>query len=786
MAAVGLSAGTAFVDIKPNLTGFVGDMQRGMSALSGRISAVGSTLTKRLTLPVVGAGIAAVKMASDFQTSMSHIVGLVGVSQRQVDKWSDQILNLSRTLPQSPKELADAMYFITSAGFSGSSAMKVLEASAKAAAAGLGETMSVADAVTSAVNAYGEKTLSAAEATDILTNTVRLGKAEASSIAPVLGSILPTASELGVSFNDVAAAIAAMTRTGDSAATAATKTNAIFSSLVKTTKQQDEAFKNAGFTAEQLRDSIAQRGLLPTLLDLKEATGGNIEVLAEMFPNVRALRGVLSLTGKQADKNAEIFGKMADSAGLTDDALKAVSDTAEFKMKSALSSVQATAIKFGEVLLPFVAKAAELLGKLFDAIGNLSPHVRNLILIFAGVAAAIGPIIFLFGKLLLLASPIGLAVTGIALAAYAVVQNWDKVGPVVMPILRGIKDLVLRAWDAIRSMNWQEFTKSVTGALGAIARTIGSAVGEVVRWFERAWDATAGLRQVITFVAKQVGKGLLNAFGALADVWKTSIMPALRNLKDAFMALWNPVLKYVAIAVGAVVAVLLVLAAKALPVVIRLIGTLIRWLSDLIKFIAQVIQFVAKLIEWFVRLGVKIVSAVARAVGAVIRFFRELPGKIVRFLASLPERIGNLFTRLKDKALDIAGKVLDWFREMPSKAAGFITSLPEKIGDVFRRMANAIISWWNRIDLKIDFTLPDVKFVPGLDGQRIVTGDLIPDVPLLGKGGIVTRPTLAVIGEAGPEAVVPLSRRSGPLTVRIVDWREGIMELSRELDWNAR
>jgi phage-related minor tail protein len=74
------------------------------------------------------------------------------------------------------------------------------------------------------------------------------------------------------------------------------------------------------------------------------------------------------------------------------------------------------------------------------------------------------------------------------------------------------------------------------------------------------------------------------------------------------------------------------------------------------------------------------------------------------------------------------------------------------------------------------------------DGIGDVISELGPGVvPGLASGGIVTRPTLALIGEAGPEAVIPLSQmQRGPQTLRILDWKTGLVELSREFDWNDR
>jgi hypothetical protein len=76
----------------------------------------------------------------------------------------------------------------------------------KAAAVGLGETKTIADLATSAMNAYGSDTLSASAATDILATAVREGKLEASELAGSMGGVIPIASNLGVEFHEVAGA----------------------------------------------------------------------------------------------------------------------------------------------------------------------------------------------------------------------------------------------------------------------------------------------------------------------------------------------------------------------------------------------------------------------------------------------------------------------------------------------------------------------------------------------------------------------------------------------------
>jgi hypothetical protein len=72
---------------------------------------------------------------------------------------------------------------------------------------------------------------------------------------------------------------------------------------------------------------------------------------------------------------------------------------------------------------------------------------------------------------------------------------------------------------------------------------------------------------------------------------------------------------------------------------------------------------------------------------------------------------------------------------------------------VFKTVFNGIASLWNNSIGKLSFKFP--SFVPGFGGK----GFDVPNIPMLAQGGIVTSPTLAMIGEgAGPEAVIPLSR----------------------------
>jgi TP901 family phage tail tape measure protein len=304
----------------------------------------------------VGLGVG-VKSAVEFEKTMSRIEGLVGASAAQVEAFKQPLLDIGKATAKGPNELAEALFFITSAGAEGQDALDILEASAKAAAAGLGETKQVADAVTSAMNAYGKENLSASRATDILVATVKEGKAEADSIAGALGQILPTAAELGIEFQELGGAIAALTRIGLGADQAATSLGATMAAIQKPGADAQAALEEFGLTASGLRKTVREEGLLVALQQMQEAFGDNETALTRVVPNIRALRAVLPLVGRNAGNVSKIFDNVAGSVGEAERAFEVYTKTSSFDFAQSQVVLQTTLLKLGNDILPAVTKA---------------------------------------------------------------------------------------------------------------------------------------------------------------------------------------------------------------------------------------------------------------------------------------------------------------------------------------------------------------------------------------------------------------------------------------------
>ena len=401
MATVGVVKAIVTADVAQLKKG-MNEAQRSLDNFSKNAKAVGKSMTMKVTAPLVGMGVAAGKMASDFEFSMTQIETLVGRTAQEVDTLKGSVLGLSGETGRAPKELADAMFFITSAGLDATSATAALEASAKAAAVGLGDTVVVADAVTNAMNGYGMSADGAAYATDVLAKTVEQGKASAQDLAPQFGRLIPMAAELGISFDQVGGGLAFLTRASGDAAMSATQFGGVMKSILKPSQQAKKTLAEIGVDLGNLR-AAASEDLLGALQMLRKRLEENGMEMSNVFEDVRGLNGALQLTGVATNAARQVMDELANSAGKLDEAFIGVQKTAKFKISTAMAEIKAAMITLGEqilpVVIPLVKSLAKFIGDLARMFGSLPSGVQKTIVVLGVVAAAVGPLIWAIGSL---------------------------------------------------------------------------------------------------------------------------------------------------------------------------------------------------------------------------------------------------------------------------------------------------------------------------------------------------------------------------------------------------
>jgi TP901 family phage tail tape measure protein len=364
---------------------------------------MGRSLSMGITAPLMGVGIAAGKTAMDFEAAMMRMITLVGMNQEVIEEWSGTIKDMAGDVGKSATELGESMFFITSAGIRSKESLEVLEASAKAAAIGMGETQKVAHAAVSAMNAYGKGNLAAKDAVATLIATVREGNMEAKSLPMAFGRVLPVAAQLEVSFRDVGAAIAMMTRSGTTARLSAFALRSILMTFAAPTQESKKAAEELGLSWEELRNVVKTKGLLPALEMMKDAVGDNTERFRDLIPNSRAYIGILQLVGKSVEDTRTVFDSLNGTTGeLVDTTHDLWKTTDQAKLQIAYAELSEAAVDLGRNIAPLVehlTDAARVVSRLAKAFNELPGPVKDGIGALVGIAVTAGPALYFFGML---------------------------------------------------------------------------------------------------------------------------------------------------------------------------------------------------------------------------------------------------------------------------------------------------------------------------------------------------------------------------------------------------
>lgn len=521
----------------------ISDIDSAISSAQRRTSMAGTEFIK-WGLGATGAATGAVAAFASVESELAKIVGLVGVNRDVVMGWRGDIEQISSETGQSTNELARALFFITSAGLRGSEAIDVLRSSAQASAAGLGDQAVVADLLTSAVNAYGAEVLSAADATDALVNAIRLGKLEPATLATAMGRALPLASAFGVEFHEVAGILAAMSRTGTNAEEAVTQVRSALQTFIRPTNEAEEALEGVGLTIEELRTSLGEQGFLRTILRIRTAFNDNNIAMGQVFPNIRAMAGLMDLLGPGLDTNIALLDEMTRSTGVTGEAFAAAADTINFRWGRATTMMMNRVIAYGERVAPFATQFIDMVdqvGERYDALDEdtkqmlaqaalLGPILLGLGVGLKAVAFAMGPFKVAAVWVGALASGAGLAVPtlgviaitlGAVAAALALVVWWWRP---LSTFLMGLKDGVgssqeLRtAWNELRDAGGE-----LWGAVEPLYRKFRELTGaeaeatdQGVRFGEALAESLADTLRLITLIVNGI-ESIASAADAASD-----------------------------------------------------------------------------------------------------------------------------------------------------------------------------------------------------------------------------------------------------------------------------
>ena len=424
-----------------------------------RFTAMGRTagdLSKKMMGPamaVAAIGGLAVRSAMKYEEGLTKIATLTTATTADVEAFSAAMMRVGSETGIAPVKLTDAMFMLASSGLSASSAMDALEMSAQASAMGLGDAGTIADAVSSAINAYGESNLSARDATNALINAVKMGKMKPEELAGSLGKVIPMAKAMGVSFQEVVGDMASLTQIGLSSALASTALRATLMAIVHPTKDASAALaimssKNREIPATfaGIQASIKDKGLVPTLQGISDAVNGNATAMTSLFPEARALSGVLAWTGGNAENSAKNFEALKKNTDMLSKGMDYLAKQPGFQMKRSLTELQISLQKFGDAILPAVSKMMSGYAQIAKAFGDLPKPILFAIGAAGTFFVSLALLLFIFGKIAAVIDTVTAAITAMTAAEITA----ESVNP-FLAVAAAVAILAATMWSLTRS-----------------------------------------------------------------------------------------------------------------------------------------------------------------------------------------------------------------------------------------------------------------------------------------------------------------------------------------------
>lgn len=471
------------------------DAGEGMEDAGSAAESLGGMLKK---LFAIAGGAAVLKKIGDYaresvdafmglETGMAEVSTLLS-DDADMAGMTDQVKEFSLETGKLTSEIVPALYQSISASVPQETVFDFLEVANMAAVGGVTELETAVDGITSVMNAYGQENLSAAQASDQMFTTVKLGKTTFGELASSLFNVVPTAVSAGVAFGDVTAAIATMTASGTPTSVATTQMRQALVELSDGGSQVGETFQKLAGTS--FRDFIASGGnvgeALNLLYDHAQETGVTIQ---ELFSSVEAGNAAAQLTGGHAKTFADDIAAMGASSGATEAAYSKMTDTFEHKTELLSAGFENIKLEAGEALAEALSPAADSLLEnmddikepvvdFFSAIGDIISNVAPLIpgvlnTLSSGLSAigkVIGPVFKAMGEH---PEAVGAGLTSIATGLVA--MKAVSAGGKVAASLKGVESIggaLAKLAPTIFSNPWAAGAAAVVAAVTAIGLAI--------------------------------------------------------------------------------------------------------------------------------------------------------------------------------------------------------------------------------------------------------------------------------------------------------------------------
>lgn len=552
-----------------------------MTTAVGKVmQGTGAAMTKYITTPLIGVGVAAAKVGGDFEAQMSRVKAISGATGDTFEQMKQQAIDLGAKTAFSAKESAAGMENLASAGFSAQEIMKAMPGLLDLAAVSGGDVALASENTATALRGFGLEASEAGHVADVFARAAADTNAEVGDMGEALKYVAPVANSMGISLEETAAAIGIMSDAGIKGSQAGTTLRGALSRLARPTKAMQDTMDNLGVS---FYDADGKMKPLKTQVELlKKAFEGltpeqQQNALVTLYGQ-ESLSGMMALIDKGPDSLGKLTKSLKDSDGAADDMARTMQDNMNSSIEQMFGAFESAAIVIQKILAPSIKKVADAISGLVEKFVSAPESTQRLVVAIGAIAIAIGPVLYALGMLVkafqtmkvglgvlgngislfkklgsaigFLTSPVGLVIAAVALLVVGFIYLWntsEDFRNFWIGLWEGIKSAVSSAVEWIQNAwkstgEWfNNLWKSIKEGADNVWTTIQEAPGKAADWIKNKWTETkeffSSIWDGIKEAASSAWEGIVNILAPYVIAIKNVFQPMI----DFFTNLWSQI-----------------------------------------------------------------------------------------------------------------------------------------------------------------------------------------------------------------------------------------------------
>lgn len=677
------------------------------------MQSVGKSLTKGVTLPLLAVGAYATKSGAEFESAMSKVSALSGATGKDLSTLEKAAREMGRTTRYGSTEAANALSYMSLAGWDTQQMVKGLKPVLNLASAGQMDLAQASDIVTDMMSMFGLEAEQAGRATDVFAVAQANSNTTVSQLGEALKKSGSAAAAAGQSLEDTSAILGVLANNGIKGSEAGTALNAMFRDLQAAAVDGKVAIGDTSVAVYDANGNM--RSMVDIIADVEKATEGMTQeqkhnALASIFQQ-RSLKGMNTLLNSGSGELKKLQGELNNSTG----AAQTMADEMDNNLKGSFmklkSAIEDIGIAISRTTSGPLKKIIDWATNLALKFQELSPHAQQLIVIFGAVAAAVGPLLWIFGsivqkipfiikgfKLLGLAfgaitSPVGIVIAGITAIVGALIYLWktnEQFREAVISTWTIIKEYAIQIWNGIKDgiqQAWEALITYLQPAIQAVADFVKDVWGGLVSWWQ---EHNEMFRQAAT-----------NVWNAI----KTVVTVAMKVIQFVMQYVWPLIEMIVRLAWDGIKNVIQG-AIDVITGIIQFFAALLTgsW-TELWEAVKQIlkgaVQFLWGLIElWIVGKILAAIKAFMVAVKAVFStgwaFIKNIFSTVLSWIGG---HVNTVFSAISAKISSVMGaikgvisSILNAVKSIFSTVLNFIKSIVSSVFNAIRSNISSVLS----------------------------------------------------------------------------------------------